>query len=153
MYSWRGEAGDRRRDFSDRRHGEGIGLADIIDRCCEWDRTRCIVSPGQAVEALAIRILSDQKALYRVEEFYEGKDVEALFGAGGNRVLGEAISSALKAHDVAVGSVHLDTTSLSVCGEYENQDCENAIQVVLGYSKDRRPDLEQTKFGIGVTRV
>ena len=59
-----------------------IGLADIIDRCCEWDKTRCKISPGKAIEALAICILSDRKALYRVEEFYEGKDVEALFGAG-----------------------------------------------------------------------
>lgn len=54
--------------------------------------------------------------------------------------------------DVTVGSSHFDTTSLSVYGEYENQDCENAIEVVLGYSKDRRPDLKQIQFGIGVTR-
>ena len=59
-----------------------IGLADTIDRCCEWDKTRCKISPGKAIEALAICILSDRKALYRVEEFYEGKDVEALFGEG-----------------------------------------------------------------------
>ncbi len=51
-----------------------IGLADIIDRCCEWDKTRCKISPGKAIE------------------------------------------------------------------------------VVLGYSKDRRPDLKQIQFGIGVTR-
>ena len=69
-----------------------------------------------------------------------------------NRVLSEVISSGLEEHDVTVGSSHFDTTSLSVYGEYENQDCENAIEVVLGYSKDRRPDLKQIQFGIGVTR-
>lgn len=26
-------------------------------------------------------------------------------------------------------------------GEYENQDCENAVEVVLRYGKDRKPDL------------
>lgn len=150
-----------------------IGLANVIDRCCEWDKSRCKISPGKAIEALAICILSDRKSLYRVEEFYEGKDVEALFGAGAaphdfnddvlgrsldrlfaagaNRVLGEVISSALEKHDVTVGSTHFDTTSLSVYGEYENQDRENAIGVVLGYSKDKRPDLKQIQFGIGVT--
>ena len=69
-----------------------------------------------------------------------------------NRVLSEVISSGLEEHDVTVGSSHFDTTSLSVYGEYEKQDCENAIEVVLGYSKDRRPDLKQIQFGIGVTR-
>jgi transposase len=151
-----------------------IGLADIIDRCCKWDKTRCKVSPSKAIKALAICILSDRKALYRVEEFYEGKDVEALSGEGvtahdsnddalgrnrdrlfaahANRVLSEVISSGLEEHDVMVGSSHFDTTSLSVYGEYENQDCENAIEVVLGYGKDRRPDLKQIQFSIGVTR-
>jgi hypothetical protein len=28
-----------------------IGLADIIDRCCKWDKTRCKISPGEDVEA------------------------------------------------------------------------------------------------------
>ena len=69
-----------------------------------------------------------------------------------NRVLSEVISSGLEEHHVTVGSSHFDTTSLSVYGEYGNQDCENAIEVVLGYSKDRRPDLKQIQFGIGVTR-
>lgn len=150
-----------------------IGLVEIIDKSCECDRTRCKVSPGNEIFALAICILSDRKAFYRVEEFCEGKDVEALFGAGlsardfnddvlgtnldklfnagGNRVLGEVVASTAKVHDAIMDSIHFDTTSLSACGKYRNQDRENAIEVVLAYSKDRSPNLEQIQFGIGVT--
>ncbi len=81
-----------------------------------------------------------------------GRGPDRLFAAGANRVLGEVISCALEKHDVTVGSTHFDTTSLSVYGEYENQDRENAIEAALGYGKDKRPDLKQIRFGIAVTR-
>ncbi len=124
-----------------------IGLADIIDRCCEWDKTRCKVSPGKAIEAL----FGAGIAAHDFNDDVLGRSFDQLFAAGANRVLGEVISSALEKHDVTVGSTHFDTTSLSVYGEYENQDRENAVEVVLGYSKDKRPDLKQIQFGIGVT--
>ncbi len=76
--------------------------------------------------------------LYRVEEFYEGKDVEALFrvslsardsnndmlgtnldklsDAEENRVRGEVITSTAKVHYVEMDSIHFDTMSLSMCG-------------------------------------
>lgn len=81
-----------------------------------------------------------------------GRGLDRLFAVSANRVFGEMISCALEGHDVMVDSTHFDTTSQSVYGEYENQDCENAVKVALGYSKDRRPDLKQIQFGIGVTR-
>ena len=152
---------------------EEVGLVDIINRNLSWDRTRRHLSPGKLIEGLIICILSNRKALYRVEEFYEGKDTESLFGegvkacdfkddglarsldrlfeAGGNKVLGQVISSALTVHEAPIGWTHFDTTSLSVQGEYEDQDKSDAIEIVFGYSKDRRPDLKQIKFGIGVT--
>lgn len=153
---------------------EEVGLVDVIDEALHWDKARWRLSPGRLIEGLVICILSDRKALYRVEEFYEGKDTESLFGkgvracdfnddalaraldrlfeAGGNRVLGQVISSALEVHEVSVDAIHFDTTSLSVQGEYEDQDRPDAIEIVFGHSTDRRPDLKQIKFGVGVTR-
>ena len=77
---------------------------------------------------LVICILSDRRALYRAEEFFNDKDVENLFGkgviadefnddalgmtldrffeAGGNKVLGQVILEALRIHEVPVGTVH-----------------------------------------------
>lgn len=46
--------GKSRRHFLDDCHGEGIGLADIVDRPCEWALTRCKMSPGNMILALAI---------------------------------------------------------------------------------------------------
>ncbi|HAG81905.1 MAG TPA: IS1634 family transposase, partial [Cyanobacteria bacterium UBA12227] len=57
-----------------------------------------------------------------------------------------------------MNSVHLDSRSISVEGEYKSRESENqeveaessdiseemkAIKIVHGYSRDRRPDLKQ----------
>jgi transposase len=39
--------------------------------------------------------------------------------------------------------LHADTTSFSVHGQYEGDDCQNAIEIPLGYPKDGRWDLKQ----------
>lgn len=59
--------------------GEEISLVDIIDSNLDWGKARWRVSPGKLVEGLIICILSDRKALYRVEEFYSDKDTGSLF--------------------------------------------------------------------------
>jgi transposase len=39
--------------------------------------------------------------------------------------------------------LHVDTTSFSVHGQYEGDDCQNAIEITLGHPKDGRWDLKQ----------
>jgi transposase len=39
--------------------------------------------------------------------------------------------------------VHVDTTSFSVHGQYEGDDCKPAIEIALGHPKDGRWDLKQ----------
>ena len=55
------------------------------------------------------------------------------------------------AHDrVSLSSVHGDTTSKMVFGEYELEDDE-AISITFGHTKDYRPDLKQVKVGLVVS--
>lgn len=45
---------------------------------------------------------------------------------------------------------HLDTTSISVEGEYEVEDQLSKIEITRGYSKDHRPDLKQVVLSLVV---
>jgi transposase len=57
-----------------------VRLVETIDGMVKWDSSRCDTSPGQRVKAMIINILDDRKALYRVCQYYEKKDMELLFG-------------------------------------------------------------------------
>jgi transposase len=49
-------------------------------------------------------------------------------------------------HGLDISTIHLDTTSKSVQGAYENEP-HGAFIIERGHSKDRRPDLKQFKIG------
>ena len=141
------------------------------------------VSPGHAVKAMILNGLGlFSSPLYLFPKFFEGKPTQHLIGEGIQaehlndvrlgRVLDKLyvtgleeifLSIALKAikqFSVSVESVHLDSTSLSVEGEYQNNSTEEInvevaseegkklnppqkIQITYGYSRDKRPDLKQ----------
>lgn len=156
-----------------------IRLEEIINEQVTWDKTRCGLSPGTRIKALIINILCDGNPLYKVHETYDKLDVELLFGASVTKdqfnddSLGRALDylykavpwkvytsvslSALKALELSLGALHNDTTSISVYGEYSNQepnsesDSESKLDITHGYSKQRRPDLKQIVMGMSVT--
>ena len=39
--------------------------------------------------------------------------------------------------------LHVDTTSFSVHGQYEGDDCQNVIEILLGHPKNGRGDPKQ----------
>ncbi len=47
---------------------------------------------------------------------------------------------------------HLDTTSLSLTGEYVPESDQQAIAITHGYSKDHRPDLKQAVLELMVSQ-
>ena len=139
------------------------------------------VSPGQVMKAIILNGLGFLSApVYLFETFFVGKATEHLIGAGitpeqlNDDRIGRALDKyyqagttklftaiALKAalkFQVEMKSVHLDSSSISVEGEYkscqeESQETEGeatdkepemkAIKIVHGYSRDKRPDLKQ----------
>lgn len=149
-----------------------------------------IVSPGQAVKAMILNGLGLVSApLYLFSKFFEGKPTEHLIGKGIQpehlnddrlgRVLDKLYISglsqtftiiALSAADkfnVCLDTVHLDSSSFHLHGEYKNSlpsvlllshsenPCANEeatmnaeaaplpIHITYGYSRDHRPDLKQ----------
>lgn len=145
-----------------------IKLSEIVNSMVRWDPKQCRLSPGTLIQALVINVLTAKQPLYRIEEFYKNQDTELLFGPGvtadalNDDALGRALNklaqahpkrvylqlalSAVKVHGIDVNSVHADTTSKSVYGQYEDDD--NLLKITHGYSKDHRPDLKQFLYGL-----
>lgn len=154
-----------------------IRLVETINRVVEYDETQCKLSPGERVLAMAMNLLTDRQALYRMPAFFKGTDMENLFDAwrddepiepddvnddtlgrgldkihdaGGLAVASSVIVEALNREDVSMEVLHGDTTSISVEGEYEGN--EDELDITYGHSKDHRPDLKQFKVGLGVNQ-
>jgi transposase len=163
-----------------------IGVVEQIDQLL-GRHPKEVVSAGQVVKAMILNGLGFVSApLYLFERFFEGKATEHLIGPGVRpehlnddrlgRVLDQLylagltrlfVSIALKAaaqFGVATNTLHLDSSSFHVHGEYEanatelsvvvdkvtgveqESDCESApkpIHITHGYSRDKRADLKQ----------
>jgi transposase len=131
------------------------------------------VTVGECVEALVLVILTGEHALSRVAEtlagyalavifqrpmgaahFHDnrlGRALDALWGAGLDRIYGAVISQAIQRYTLDLARLHTDTTSLKVYGAYERETEEEGPLVAFGYSRDHRPDLKQLLFGLTVT--
>ncbi|MCL6600472.1 MAG: IS1634 family transposase [Alicyclobacillus macrosporangiidus] len=142
-----------------------------IDEMVSVKPEDCRVSVGMRVKALLLNILTDRKALYRVQRFYERQDIELLLGPGisaealNDDALGRALDAlartgvdrvftelallALDHCEIPLEHLHFDTTSISVYGAYEDA---HELGITYGYSKDHRPDLKQFIFGLGTCR-
>ena len=153
-----------------------LGITKLFNELVDWDETQCKIDPGRRAKALAINILDCRKPLYKVEEYYKHKDISNLIGADVNasdlnddcfanffdmfheadplKVISQILLNAVKLEDVEIDSLHNDTTSWSVCGDYGDEVINDKFPFVInkGYSKDHRPDLNQFKFGLGVTK-
>jgi transposase len=145
--------------FADR-----IDLVNIINRLVP---SRMEIDPGTLVLALVLDALSGRHPLYRIESFYENKDIELLLGqhldveklgddnfgrvldlvyaANTTHLFSEIARNALRIFEVPTQHIHFDTTSVTVYGAYEpsNPDSPSALKITKGYSKDHRPDLNQ----------
>ena len=143
-----------------------IGLEERVNTCL-GQHSQQIVSPGQGLKAMILNGLGFVSApLYLYEDFFLGKATAHLLGEGiepahlNDDYLGRLLDKvwdygpsklfSLVAMDVYrrfewdVHRYHLDSSSLSVYGAYEEEsEREGCIQITHGYSKDHRPDLKQ----------
>lgn len=146
-----------------------IGLVDVINEKLGIHPLQRI-SPGIVVKAMILNGLDLLTApLYLFEKFFVGKATEHLLGEGIQaedlnddrlgRVLDKLydanltelfVNIALQAANkegVKTSSLHLDSTSFHVHGEYAEDEDDSgepiAIKITQGYSRDHRPDLKQ----------
>ena len=146
-----------------------MGLVEQIDQRL-GTHPQEIISPGQVVKAMILNGLGFLSApLYLFEKFFVGKATEHLLGEGIRpehlnddrlgRILDKLAESGLTETFVSVAlraarqfgvkldSLHLDSSSFHVDGEYLQPQAEMAepgtIHITHGYSRDHRPDLKQ----------
>ncbi len=151
-----------------------IGLVDLINACVPWDATQCKVSPGIRILALIIAMMVDPMALYRLEEFYGELDCDVLFGVGrhahdfNDDAIGRALTKLFESQIgqtyyqicrqavdrlglPATATIHADTTSITLTGEYPARPYPAGPEVTYGYNKDGHPERKQLVAGV-VTR-
>jgi transposase len=80
-----------------------------------------------------------------------GRALDALWGAGLDRIYGAVISQAIQRSALALARLHPDPTSLKRYGAYERAAEEAGPLVTFGYRRDHRPDLKPLRFGLTVT--
>ena len=145
-----------------------IGIGDIIDQACGQQAKNKNLSFGQCVMCMILNGLGFVgRTLYLYSEYFEEKPVDHLLGIPvqpkhiSDNVLGRTLDKlfslgvselftriAIKAMiklGIDVKSLHLDSTSFHVDGNYDSllEQGESRIQLTKGYSRDHRPDLNQ----------
>jgi len=143
-----------------------IDLAEIINGIVGVNEQQKVTT-GDAVVAMVINALGFvSKPLYMFPDFMETKPVDRLFENGlvsedfNDDTLGRALDRLYENNNTRIfmevsmrtlsnlgvkrNFFHLDTTSISVHGEYENSDDDMVpIEIVKGHSKDGNFDLKQ----------
>jgi len=137
-----------------------IELVETLDAMVDSEME---LSPGIAVLAMVLDTLSGRTPLYRLEEFFQEKDIELILGhdvepelfsdynvgrvldkifdTGTQKVFSQIAQNAIRIIDVDPRRLHFDTTSISVFGDYDFTD--PPLKITYGHSKDKRPDLKQ----------
>ncbi|HHP7230159.1 MAG TPA: IS1634 family transposase [Xenococcaceae cyanobacterium] len=146
-----------------------IGLVEEIDKMIAPHGNQKVTT-GQEVKAMIINGLGMiSSPLYLFQKFFEGKATEHLLGNGiepkhlNDDCLGRALDklyqegvtkifvrlalTAAEKMGVQTNSLHLDSSSFHVDGEYlESEEIDpepGKIRIKYGYSRDPRPDLKQ----------
>lgn len=145
-----------------------IGISQMIDSACGPQARNKHLTYGQCVEAMILNGLGFVgRTLYLYSEYFEDKPVDLLLGAPAeprhvdDNALGRTLDklfelgvselytkialTAMSRLGIEVKSLHLDSTSFHVDGEYQSllEQGESRIQLVPGYSRDHRPELNQ----------
>ncbi len=151
-----------------------LGIIEMIDSRIKPDE-REEISTGEAITGMILNGLGfSNRPISLTPQFFENKPMDILFreGISGewfNRFkLGRSLDKAFSYgcdmlfSEIALSVCHqegidmrfncLDTTSLSVTGEYMPDSDEHAILVTHGYSKDHRPDLKQAVLELMVSQ-
>src|SRR5262245_32280821 len=144
-------------------YADQLGLVSLINH---YVPPQMDVDAGTIVLGLVLDTLSGRSPLYRLEEFFAHQDTALLLGQavpphaftddtvgrvldrlydfGTMRLCTACAVRAATRFGIERRSVHFDTTSRSVWGDYQFAETQDLpFQVTYGYSKDKRPDLKQ----------
>ena len=147
-----------------------IGAVQTVNNTVKWDDAQWKISPGTLVAAMMMAVFCGRRALFSLNRLYARQDLELLFGrtdlsaedfnddclgraldrlaeADFNAIFGGIVLRAFAEYGLIADTIHADTTSVSVYGDYADQDEDAPFILAKGHSKDHRPDLKQFKYG------
>jgi transposase len=155
-----------------------LGIGERIDALLPSKDQRRKVSCGQAVTAMILNGLGYvNRALYLVSDFFENKPINRLLRAnieakdlnddllgrvldqisayGSTNLFCEVAYQIGKDFSLLGNSIHLDSTSFSLEGDYYEDlyDDKEQLHITYGHSKDHRPDLKQVILSLCTTGV
>ncbi len=153
-----------------------LKIAERINRRIQHTDPRCVVTTGTSVVAMILNGLGfSNRRLYTVGQFFQNKPINELLGTKGltpdhlnDDTLGRALDRVfeygvaklfcevsfeiLLEHKLFGPFARIDTTTISVEGEYKNSVANEVgvVHVAHGHSKDLRSDLKQLTVLLGV---
>ncbi len=156
-----------------------LGVRKLVNDLVQ-DDVRCGVSTGECIEAMLVSILKGGHTLYDLAGRLLPYDLEVAFGwesealsfndqrlakalddlfkAGPAELYAACLDSSLRNYELDLSTLHFDTTSVKVYGDYalssepEDPDEVGAVpHMTPGFSKDHRPDLKQFQLSLTVT--
>lgn len=152
-------------------------LVEAVNEQIGTNKSQTLVDSGTMVGAMIHNILGNEPIrLYRLEHFFTDKPLPLLFpwqaevalgwlnddragrvldevwAAGPQKLFSAVSQRVIRQYQLEVDHLHLDSTSKSFEGVYENQPDAGVPQLRRGYSKDHQPELVQLLFGVGTTR-
>jgi len=147
-----------------------LKIGATIDEMVQWKPANTKASPGIMIESLITSIICGRKALWKLEELWKDQDVELLYPGLShehfnddayaraldrlaeipmNNLISEISLNLLSTNKLNINTIHFDTTSKSLQGEYDVEP-HGDFKIAYGHSKDHRPDLKQIKMGVGL---
>jgi len=151
-----------------------LGLVNLIDARLKPDDQEAI-TPGEAVKGMILNGLGfANRPLSLSPQFFANKPLDLLFRPdvkaemlnrfklgrtldevntyGSDLLLSEIALVVCRQEAIDQRFNHLDTTSLSLTGDYVPESDQQAIAITHGYSKDHRPDLKQAVLELMVSQ-
>jgi len=148
-----------------------LGVAEFFDQAHPNQSEHRKISCGQLVVAMILNGLGFVgRTLHMYPEYFAERPVERLIGKGikaehiNDDVLGRAFDQFYETGvsglyqglservvdylKLPCEGVNLDSTSIHVDGQYENETAPKAIRLVRGYSRDHRPELNQVVLNL-----
>lgn len=124
---------------------------------------------GIMAEMMLVNICDDHHPLYKLNEYYEMKDLEGIFHypislsqinddrfgkfldafyeSGARRIFDELSTQAFVTYGIEVTNINYDTTSKTMRGTYETEEGkEGVISIDFGHGKQKREDIKQVKI-------
>ncbi len=149
---------------------ERLDVARILDKHIHSNRTGTL-SHGSAICVLVHNVLVSRDPLYRLTEWIEqldanalgldpekkeainddrmGRALDQLADYGGRGVFFQLALRSIKLFRLDTTRIHFDTTSVLFKGQYRSST--KTPRICHGHSKDHRPDLKQLVFGLNIT--